>query len=64
MNDMDDLVKQARMLCQELRQILERMELPPSHPDAYNDAWRDRIEHIFNRALRRYERRMRLWLMD
>lgn len=63
-NTMNKLVAQARTLCTELQHILERMELPEDDPNAYNDYWRDRIEDMLARAYRRYERRMRLALMD
>lgn len=61
---MERLVIEARVLCQSLQHILYRMDLPDVSFNAYNDKWRDRIEHILHRALRRYERRMRLWLME
>ncbi len=60
---MDMLVSEARMLCDTLLHILYRMDLPWEHPDAYNDAWRDRVEALLERAYRRYERRLRLSLM-
>lgn len=61
---MEKLVSEARELCKALQDILRRMDLPWEHPDAYNDAWRDQVERILEKAYRRYERRMRLWLMD
>lgn len=60
----EGLVTEARALCEALQHILERMELPGNDPDAYNDYWRDRIEGMLTRAYRRYERRLRLWIME
>lgn len=57
----DQLVAEARELCKALQDILRRMD---DDTDPYNDKWRDQIEFVLDKAYRRYERRMRLWIMD
>lgn len=61
---MEQLVQEARELCKSLDGIHRRMTNPDDDWEAVNDHRLDQVENILAQAYQRYERRLRLMLMD
>lgn len=60
----EQLVAESRELCRSLDDIHRRMTEPDDEWEAINDARLDQVETMRAQAYRRYERRLRLLLME
>lgn len=60
----DKLIGEAISLCTSLEDIRRRMTAPEDDFEAINDYRLDQVEDMLVQAYRRYERRLRLMLLD
>lgn len=64
MMDYAKLIAEARALCASLEDMHRRMTEPEDDFEAINDYRLDQVEDMRAQAYRRYERRLRLMLLD